>query len=132
MNLHRLRTALFFLLTVVVGAGLALSLSGCNTLFASSPNNDQVYIISRDFTPITSMTVGQVTHWAAQEYDPHGQLLEADIKYFNWTSTDPTVATVDSNANVTAIAPGTAVITASDPHTGDSGSITITVTAATP
>lgn len=47
-----------------------------------------------------------------------------------WTSSDSNVATVGADGKVTAKAPGTATITATDPQTGATASYTVTVTAA--
>ena len=55
-------------------------------------------------------------------------VVPADVYEVTWTSSDPSVATVDANGLVTAVAPGTATITA----TADGVSATCTVTVTRP
>jgi|GEM_PF-2063681 len=69
-----------------------------------------------------SVTVGNV-------FDAPGVIIKPDgaDKGVTWTSSNPGVATVDADGNVTGIAPGTTVITVTSNATGKSTSYTITI-----
>ena len=60
--------------------------------------------------------------------DGTDQTLNITPAYFEFTSSDPTVATVDENGVTTALAPGTAVITATLNGVEAAGQLTINVT----
>lgn len=51
----------------------------------------------------------------------------ATVEALNWASSDATIATVDENGNVTAVAAGTVTITASESESGCTGSVEITI-----
>jgi uncharacterized protein YjdB len=86
----------------------------------------QVPVASVVVTPATSnVVVGQSTQLSAQLRDGSGAIITG--RAVAWTSTSTTVVTVSSNGLVTAIAPGTATITATSE--GRSGSATVNVAA---
>jgi uncharacterized protein YjdB len=86
----------------------------------------QVPVASVVVTPATSnVVVGQSTQLSAQLRDGSGAIITG--RAVTWTSTSTTVVTVSSNGLVTAIAPGTATITATSE--GRSGSATVNVAA---
>ncbi|HEX8974283.1 MAG TPA: Ig-like domain-containing protein [Patescibacteria group bacterium] len=60
--------------------------------------------------------------------DPNGAAITSPVT-LSWSSSNASVATVDQNGLVTAVAPGTATITAKAPS-GSTGSIAIQVLAA--
>jgi uncharacterized protein YjdB len=73
-----------------------------------------------------SLTVGQETQAAATLRDANGNVLTG--RSITWSSSNASVATVDANGFVTAVAAGTASITATSE--GASGSAQLAVTAA--
>lgn len=80
-------------------------------------------------TGLTPMTVGQ-----SSQYNAVANLSDGTNPNVNgsaqWSSSNPGVATVGSSGNVTAVSAGTTVIQAT--HQGRSGSVPLTVNAATP
>jgi len=77
--------------------------------------------------PLDSVRVGESTQYAAAVTDLHGNPLDVPV---TWTSSDPTIATVDQNGVVTTYRPGTVTITASAERVSDSA--TLVVTTSTP
>lgn len=82
--------------------------------------------------PVTDVTISQDTATLTKE----GETLQltatvkpsyADNKNLTWKSSDEKVATVDENGKVTAVANGTAVITATSADGKHSASVTVTV-----
>jgi hypothetical protein len=76
-----------------------------------------------------NIDVGDAVKLSAQETDLLGNTVAAT---FNWSTSAPTVATVDSSGNVSAVGPGTVTITATDPVTTVSGTATVVVGEAAP
>ena len=66
--------------------------------------------------------------------DLHATVLPADATdpSVSWTSSDPSVASVNNNGHVTAIAAGTAIITVTTTDEGKTATCTVTVTAGPP
>lgn len=93
--------------------------------------------VKKDGETITSVTVAPgastvpagVTFWASAYFRP-GPSSTTMSRWVTWSSSNAAVATVDWEGHVTAVAAGTATITASA-H-GVTGSFALTVTAATP
>ena len=78
-------------------------------------------------TPVTaSVSVGQTVSLAATPKDANGNALSGRV--VTWVSSAPAAATVDGNGQVTGVAAGLALITATSE--GQSGTALITVTAA--
>ena len=81
-----------------------------------------------------SILVGKTATAVYKEFDgPNGtgnELPPAGTP--NFSSSDPTVATVDSTGKITGVHPGSAVITGSDPANGLSASDTVSVSQAPP
>jgi uncharacterized protein YjdB len=77
--------------------------------------------------PTSSVTVGQAVQFSAVLQDASGNTLSGRV--ISWSSDQPGVAAVTSAGLVTAMAAGTAVITATSE--GQSGTATVTVTGAT-
>lgn len=74
----------------------------------------------------TSVQVGQTAVASATATDQNGSAIATGA--VNWSSSTATVATVQSNGTITAVAPGQATITAT--AGGKSGQATVTVTPA--
>ncbi len=77
--------------------------------------------------PTTSLSAGGTTVASAAVADQFGQPMAGAA--VTWSSSDESVATVDANGVVTAVAPGTAVITAMSGNV--SGTLTVTVSSST-
>ena len=90
--------------------------------------------------PVTGVTLSQTQASLYCNRTPNTLALTATVapdnatnKAVNWTSSDSAVATVDQNGVVTAVAPGTAVITATAADgRGASASCTVTVSSYLP
>lgn len=79
--------------------------------------------VTADTTSITTGSTQQLT--ATGTYgDATTVVITASM---TWSSSDTTIATVDTGGLVTAVSPGTATITATDPITAVAGSLDITV-----
>jgi len=86
--------------------GLALLLTlGPAALAAQQPRVAEVQVAPR----YLRMVVDADAQVAATAYDPNGMPLDAE---FRWSSSNINVAAVDEDGMVTAVAPGSAVITA--------------------
>lgn len=90
-------------------------------------------------SPIARITVASASttvcssNWVeltATAYDASG--VEVSGAILLWTSSDESIATVDSEGFVTAIAEGTVTITVTDPADAVTGSVTLTVTPGPP
>ena len=84
--------------------------------------------------PVTGVTLSQTQASLYSNRTPNTLTLTATVAPDNatnqavtWTSSDSAVATVDQNGVVTAVAPGTAVITATTADGGKTASCTVTV-----
>ena len=112
-------------LVTAIGAGGA-------TITATSEGRSAAASITVSSVPVASVavsptaatiSVGQTTQLGATTRDASSRTLSGRL--VGWTSASAAVATVSSSGLVTAVAPGTATITASSE--GKSGSATITV-----
>lgn len=119
----------------VTDAGVVTALSaGAAIITASSEGKSAVASITVSLVPVanvivspttSNVVVGQTTQFAAQLRDADGTVITG--RAIAWTSNPTTVATVSSDGVVSAIAAGTATITATSE--GRSGSATVNVTA---
>ena len=75
----------------------------------------------------TSITAGGTQQFSALAIDQHGLAMSGIA--FTWASSDPSVASVDTNGLATGIATGTVQITASA-QSAVSNAVSLTVTAA--
>src|SRR5688572_16664765 len=95
---------------------------------ASSPG-PSTSVASVGVTPATlTLTTGQTQQLTATLRDAGGAVLTG--RTITWTTSAPTVATVSSSGLVTAVASGTATITATSE--GRSGTATVTISSTTP
>jgi hypothetical protein len=100
----------------------ALFLAACGGGGAPTINSIEV-------TPATaSKLVGETQQFTAVAKDASGNIISGVT--FTWSSSNPSVATVNNSGQATAVAVGTATITAS--AGGKSGTATLTVTAPPP
>jgi hypothetical protein len=79
--------------------------------------------------PLRTVTAGQTAQYAAAVVDLHSVPLNEPV---TWTSSDPTVATVDANGLVTSYRPGTVTITASADGASATGTLVVTSDQPTP
>ena len=99
-----------------------------------------VVTVTAATVPVTGVTLSQTQASLYCNRTPNTLALTARVapdnatnKAVNWTSSDSAVATVDQNGVVTAVAPGTAVITATAADgRGASASCTVTVSSYLP
>jgi len=107
--------------------------SGSATITATSGSSSGTATVTVSPVPVASVTVaptslsltqGQTGSLAATVADANGAPLNRPV---NWTSDHPSIATVSSAGVVTAVAPGSAVITAD--AGGKSGTASVTVAA---
>ncbi|GIW26157.1 Ig-like domain-containing protein [Meiothermus sp.] len=96
----------------------ALFLAACGP--AGGPTINSIEVTP----PSASKQVGQTQQFTAVAKDASGNTISGVT--FTWTSSNPSVATVNSSGLATAVAAGTATITAS--AQGKSGNATLTVT----
>ena len=108
--------------TLVGAAGASYSLSEDVTLYAQWAEKE-VTSITLEPTSAT-LNVGETVTITAT-ITP-SDALNTDV---TWTSSNPSVATVDANGVVTAIASGTVTITATNTNSGVSATCTITINA---
>ena len=108
-----------------VGAGTATITATSEGKSASATVTVPAPVASVLVTPATaSIVAGQTTTLTAQPRDSAGAALSRPVA---WTSSNQAVATVSTSGVVTAVAPGTATITATSE--GKSGTATVTVPA---
>ncbi|MFN8574458.1 MAG: Ig-like domain-containing protein [Gemmatimonadaceae bacterium] len=112
------RTALG--LTSILFAGIIV---GCGGKDASGPASIGTVSLSMANPVINEGQTGQVLATVA---DTRGQALSG--RSLTWTSSSPTIATVDANGLVTGVLAGTATITARDPATNGTASGTLGIT----
>jgi len=75
-----------------------------------------------------TISVGEQLQMTATAKDEAGNIVMVPEGGFSWESSNPGVASVDSNGLVTGLAEGSAVITATEKESGKSGSADISVT----
>jgi len=74
-----------------------------------------------------TISVGEKLQMTATAKDEAGNIVMVPEGGFSWASSNPGVASVDSNGLVTGLAEGSAVITATEKESGKSGSADISV-----
>jgi len=79
--------------------------------------------------PLRTVTAGETTQYAADVVDLHNLPVNETI---DWTSSDPTIATVDANGVVTTYRPGTVTITATADRASASATLVVTSSQPTP
>src|SRR6266699_1429256 len=122
---HKLSRRLALLRNVVVlGAACAVAACDLQQLLSLLSRVASVAV-----TPATaSVTVGQTVQFTATPRDSIGNALIA--RAVTWTSSAPTVVTVDVNGMVTGVAAGTSTVTATSE--AKSGTAVVTVTSSAP
>ena len=73
-----------------------------------------------------SVAVGATSKLHATAYDAAGNVIPSGVRY-RWVSNNVNVARVDSLGNVTAVAPGTALVKAEAIGSDKNGTATVTV-----
>ena len=77
-----------------------------------------------------SIAVGATTPLSATAYDVASDMVLTTASKVQWSSSDPTIVTVDPNSGmVTGVAVGSATLTVTDSESGKTGITTITITA---
>ena len=128
-------------IATVSSSGLVSGVAPGNvTITATSEGKSgtaQISVFAPAPTPVATVTVtpasstlaaGATTQLTATLRDANGNTLTG--RAVTWSSSNASVATVDGNGKVTAVAPGTAIITATSE--GKSGTAQVTVTAPPP
>jgi MYXO-CTERM domain-containing protein len=100
------------------------AITGSGTLTVTAPVVDHVVVTP----PSATATVGNTQQFTAQAFDASDAVIAGAT--FTWSSDDDTIATVDGAGLATAVAEGSATITAT--ASGVDGTATFTVTTATP
>jgi hypothetical protein len=113
------RTIALRLAALVMGVGVAI---GCSNDSSGAPAPTPVARVTVTLA-MTSLATGSTTQATAVTADSLGTALTG--RTVTWSSSAPTVATISSSGLVTAVAPGTASITATSE--GKSGFATVTV-----
>ena len=109
------------------------------TIRATSNDNSEVYaecVISVTYVPVTSVSVANesVALKVGEGAAAQASVLPANasVKTLNYASSDASVATVDENGEITAVAAGTATITVTSADNSSlTKTVTVTVSAAT-
>lgn len=104
---------------LICAAALAL-LPGCGTGDGGSTTARLAYLIPPD-----AILPGPNGDAKLMGEDPTGVVISA--KSLTWTSSDNSIVTVDANGNLTPVSDGEAIITATQPSTGNSAHADITV-----
>ena len=118
-GLNRLLVSRLRVATLVAGA---CAFIGCLAVETAGPT--LVPVASVPVSPGSAVVVlGDVVHLTATPRDPAGKPLTG--RPVTWTSSDPSVATVNSSGVVTAVGEGSTTITATSE--GQSGTATVTV-----
>lgn len=111
------RTAFAAVLGLIAAIGLAL-LPGCG---AGGSTTTPLHYLD---PPAPTVTVGGDS---VKLVGKGGKDLPVLSSTLNWSSSDSSVANVDGYGNVTGVGPGTALITAVQPYTGQGAFVTVTV-----
>jgi trimeric autotransporter adhesin len=106
--------------TATVSAGIG-SIEGTTTVTVSQ-EADAIELTPAEVTLVTAGATAQLT---AVVTDAGGTEIEGAV--VTWTSSDPEVATVDSEGEVTAVANGTAVITAQSGEATATSTVTVDI-----
>ncbi|TVP49551.1 MAG: hypothetical protein EA350_01845 [Gemmatimonadales bacterium] len=106
--------------TATISAGIG-SIEG-STSVTVSQTADAIELTPAELTLVTAGATAQLT---AVVMDAGGTEIEGAVA--TWTSSDPAVATVDSEGEVTAIANGTAVITAQSGEATATSTVTVDI-----
>jgi uncharacterized protein YjdB len=121
-SIQGLDTSIAYDLALLIDGQFADSYSG-RTIIADDVETVGVTGVSLDQT-ILNIKVGE-----SKTLTPTVSPANASIKTVNWSSSNPSVATVDSGGRITGVAPGTAIITATTVSGGKTAQCTVNVTA---
>ncbi len=123
--------------TSLSGDELSVKISNATATSTSEQHSDYIYTLAKlgtNIIPVVSVQMSQSDLALMADSTAH---LKADILPTNasqkglvWRSSDPSVATVDSNGTVSGVKVGTATITAKSVQGGKTGSVVVTVTPA--
>ncbi len=104
------------IVTIPSGSSVAVSLTLATTITAVQIS-----------APRTQMTVGSTATFVPTAKDTRGNIVLVSNAKWSWQASPSTVARVDANGLVTALAPGTASVTVTDLESGKSASLGVTV-----
>ncbi len=107
--------------------------AGHCAIFAKSLDNgaeDYINVYVRQPVSTVTLNTNEMTVTKGTVFWLYATILpeNADIKVVDWSTSDPTIATVDSTGMVTALQAGVVTITATSQDTGDSDFCVVTIT----